>query len=190
MSRIAILASGSGTNAENIINYFRGSEEINVALVISNNESAYVLKRASDRGVEALYIPNKQVKSDGVLLEVLKKYSIDFVVLAGYLQLVPSDVVSIYSQRIVNIHPALLPDFGGMGMYGARVHRAVKEARVPYTGITIHYVTEEYDKGEYILQERVAIDADASVEQIADLVHELEYRYYPLAIESIINNRL
>lgn len=189
MNNIAILASGSGSNAENIINYFSDNKEIDVAVVISNRECAYVLERASKLGVPSLYISNKHVNSGGVLLRVLQEYNIDYIILAGYLQLIPLDVVDRYRGRILNIHPALLPSFGGRGMYGMNVHRAVKEAGVEYTGITIHHVSEQYDKGEYIFQAKVAIDGDMSAEQIAEAVQGLEQRHFPQVIENFINKR-
>lgn len=188
INRIAIFASGSGTNAQNIIDYFKKVPGIEVSLVLSNRSSAYVLQRAKDLGVEAASFTREDIYETDRLADQLKKANIDFIVLAGFLWLMPAALINAYPNRILNIHPALLPKYGGKGMYGDRVHKAVKEAGEKETGITIHYVNEQYDEGQVIFQARCAIDPGDDVTQIAAKVHALEYGYYPKIIENVIKS--
>ena len=186
MNRIAIFASGSGTNAQNIINYFKKVPGIAVSLVLSNRSSAYVLQRAKALGVEAENFTRADIYETDQLIDRLEKAGIDFIVLAGFLWLIPTSLIKAYPNRILNIHPALLPKYGGKGMYGDRVHEAVREAGEKETGITIHYVNEQYDEGQVIFQARCALDPGDDVTQIAAKVHALEYEYYPKIIENVI----
>ncbi|MGQ9620662.1 MAG: phosphoribosylglycinamide formyltransferase [Bacteroidales bacterium] len=186
MKNIAIFASGSGTNAENIIRFFSVRKSAKVALVLSNNPNAYVLVRAVRFKVPVkIFNRHEFYKTDSVL-ETLVSFNIDFIVLAGFLWLVPKNILSHYYRRIINIHPALLPSYGGKGMYGDRVHRAVIESGDRESGITIHYVDEKYDNGDIIFQFRCKVEPDETPESLAVRIHELEYRYYPEVIEKLI----
>jgi phosphoribosylglycinamide formyltransferase 1 len=189
MVNVAIFVSGSGTNCENIINYFSGSESINVTLVLSNRDDAYALVRARILNVPTVVVSHDKFKKHDDLMPVLERYSIDFIVLAGFLLMVPDFLISAYPQRIVNIHPALLPKFGGKGMYGHYVHEAVKAAGEKETGITIHYVSETCDGGEIIFQAKTLLSSDDSVDDIAAKIHSLEQLYYPEVIETVIKKQ-
>jgi len=186
MKNIAIFASGSGTNAENIIKYFLQRKTGRVSLVLSNNPSAYVLVRAEKYNVHAVTFTRKDFYESSRVLDILSSHGIDFIVLAGFLWLIPGDILENYRGRIVNIHPALLPSYGGKGMYGDRVHRAVIEAGERESGITIHYVDGIYDHGDIIFQAKCEVLPGDTPESLAARVHELEYRYYPAVIEKLI----
>lgn len=185
MKNIAILASGEGTNAERIIRYFEEKEEVNVAVVIASRASAGVIKR-----VEHLHVPCRVVTSagfaSGEALQVLQEYKTDFVVLAGFLLRIPDAILHAYPKRMVNIHPSLLPKFGGKGMYGIHVHEAVLKAGEEESGITIQYINERYDEGDYIFQARCPVLPDDTPEALAERVHQLEYQYYPEVIEKLV----
>ncbi|MDN3687081.1 phosphoribosylglycinamide formyltransferase [Cyclobacterium jeungdonense] len=185
MKNLAILASGSGTNAQKIMEYFQSSTKGEVVLVASNKKDALVLERAKKFNVPT-FIFSKSDLENGVVTAALKKNKVDFVILAGFLLQLPLGLVRAFPDQIVNIHPALLPNYGGKGMYGMRVHQAVKNAGDEETGITIHLVNENYDEGKIIFQAAVPIDKKDSPEQIADKVHFLEHKYYPNVIESLI----
>ena len=183
--RIAIFASGSGSNAENIVHYFSGSSEFQFPLIISNQTNAYIHKRAETLKIPSFTFTKEQFFDAKPVLELLTEYNIDAIVLAGFLLKIPTLLIQHFPDKIINIHPALLPKFGGKGMYGARVHQAVKEAGEPETGITIHYVNENYDDGNIIFQARCPISATDTAEMIAAKVHLLEHEYYPQIIEKI-----
>lgn len=185
MRKIAVFASGSGTNTENIICSLKGKNEIIVALVATNNPNAYVLKRAENHSIPTALFTREMFRC-GEVLTILKEHKIDYIVLAGFLLLVPKYLTEAYAGRIINIHPALLPKFGGKGMYGDNVHRAVKESGEKETGITIHQVNENFDSGDIIFQARCVIEEKDNVEEIANKVHKLEYLYYPTIIEEEI----
>lgn len=180
---LAIFASGSGTNAEAIIKHFRHHKSIRVAALLSNKPDAYALERARKFNVPTFVFNRKQFYESGEVLAWLQQHRITHIVLAGFLWLVPQSLIHAYSGRIINIHPALLPKYGGKGMYGMHVHRAVKQAGETETGITIHLVDEHYDNGKILLQARVQLNGTETPEQIAEKVHELEYRHYPRVIE-------
>ena len=186
MKNIAILASGTGTNTENIIRYFSNGKKAKVTLVLSNKPQAMVLKRAATLGVDAFFFDRSQFYMTGEVLMMLRRRETDLVVLAGFLWLVPGDVIEAYRGRIVNIHPALLPGFGGKGMYGDRVHRAVLDAGCTESGITIHYVNEHYDSGDIIFQARCPVLPGDDVNTLASRVHALEYEHYPRVIEKVL----
>jgi len=186
MSNIAIFASGSGTNAENIINYFSNRKTAKVAVVLSNNPEAYVIKRSEKLKVPAIIFDRHDFYQTENVLGILEDYDINYIVLAGFLWLVPGNILQKYRNRIINIHPALLPDFGGKGMYGERVHRAVIKSGVRESGITIHHVDEVYDNGRVIFQARCPVSDNDTPETLAAKIHELEYRYYPGVIEKLI----
>jgi len=186
MRHIAIFASGSGTNAANIIKYFSTSKDIKVALVLSNNRNAYVLRRAEELGVDTVIFDRDQFYNSDKIEKVLREYSTDLIVLAGFLWLVPQGILKEYSGRIINIHPALLPAYGGKGMYGDRVHCAVIENKEKESGITIHHVNEVYDSGNIIFQAKCPIEPTDTPESLAEKVHSLEYRYYPEVIAAFV----
>jgi len=185
---IAIFVSGSGTNCENLIKYFAGSERVNCALVVSNKFDAYALVRAERLHVPTAVTPKADLNNPDVMLPLLKKYNIEFIVLAGFLPLVPSFLIDAYPHRIINIHPALLPKYGGKGMWGHHVHEAVKEAGETETGMTVHWVTPVCDSGEIIAQYKVAISPNDTVDDIAEKEHQLEMKYFPKVVEEVLNN--
>ena len=184
---IAIFASGSGTNAENIIRHFEKSDFVRVALVISNKEGAYVLERAHRLQVPSEVFPKEEWRSGERILALLKEYEIDFIVLAGFLLRVPEVLLYAYPDKIINIHPALLPKFGGKGMYGDRVHEAVVAAGEYESGITIHYINEHYDEGSTIFQAKCSVLPEDSATDVAKKVHALEYKYFPVIIEKVLD---
>lgn len=183
--RIAIFASGSGSNAENIIRYFSNHPNFVFPVILSNNEKAFVHERAKKLKIPSVTFSKEDFLKGEKILNFLQEQKIDAIVLAGFLLQVPSLVIDAYPQKIINIHPALLPKFGGKGMYGMRVHEAVKEAGETETGITIHYVNNEYDAGEIIFQAKCPVLPKDTPETIAKKVHELEYQYFPRVIEKI-----
>ena len=187
MKRIAILASGSGSNAENIANYFKGSDYAQVTFILANNPEAYVLERAKRLGIEAAVVTKQQFIEADSIIAMLEEREIDFVVLAGFLLLVPQKLISAYPGRIVNIHPALLPKHGGKGMYGDRVHKAVVESGDSESGITIHLIDENYDKGTTFFQAKGPVLPTDTPDDVAAKVHALEYEHFPHVIEEILH---
>jgi phosphoribosylglycinamide formyltransferase-1 len=185
---IAILASGSGSNAENIINYFEKNNRIKIALVLSNKENAGVLERARRLDVPSVVVPQNDWETGEKVITLLRQYRIDFIVLAGFLLRIPEVLLCAYPHKIINIHPALLPKFGGKGMYGNKVHEAVVAANEKESGITVHYVNEYYDKGEIIFQTKCEILPEDFPEDVAKKVHALEYTYFPEIIDQVINS--
>lgn len=186
MTNIAIFVSGSGTNCENLIKYFKNSDSIRCALVVSNKAEAYALVRAENHGVPTAVMPKADLNNSDKMMPLMQQYGIDFIVLAGFLPLVPNFLIDAYPMRIVNIHPSLLPKYGGKGMWGHHVHEAVKAAGETETGITIHYVTPVCDGGDIIVQYRVALSSADSSDDIANKVHVLEMEHYPKVVEEII----
>lgn len=187
-TNIAVFASGSGTNCENIIRYFKDSELARVALVVSNKPDAPVLEKSRRLGVDTAVISRDDLHSADVMLPLLRRYDTALIVLAGFLPLVPDYLVDEYSRRIINIHPSLLPKFGGKGMWGHHVHEAVKAARETETGMTVHWVTPVCDGGEIIAQFRTALTPDDSADDIARKEHELEMKHFPQVIEQVITS--
>lgn len=186
MRNIAIFASGNGTNAENIAEYFSKNEKIKVALIVSNRANAGVHERARRLGIPSLTLPKADFIAGEPVLQVLREYRIDFVVLAGFMCLVSEPLLRAFPNRIVNIHPALLPKFGGKGMFGHHVHKAVVAAGEKESGITIHYINEQYDEGQIVFQASCPLIPEDTPDTVAAKVHALEYRYYPQVIEQII----
>jgi len=186
MRNIAIFASGSGTNAENLIKYFSNNKSAKVSLVLSNKREAYVLKRAATLNVRSVFFDRKELYEKEKVLRYLSIYKIDFIVLAGFLWLIPESILDLYDKRIINIHPALLPKYGGKGMYGERVHEAVIASHDKESGITIHYVNKLYDEGDIIFQTRCSIDPDDTPATLAVKVHALEYEFFPRIIEELV----
>jgi len=184
---IAIFVSGGGTNCENLIKYFSGSEMVCCALVVSNKADAYALERARRLGVPTAVAPKAQLNTPDFMMPLLKQYDIHFIVLAGFLPLVPDFLIDAYPRRIVNIHPALLPKYGGKGMWGHHVHEAVKAAGERETGMTVHYVTPVCDSGEIIAQYKVDLSPDDTVDDIAEKEHQLEMAYFPKVVEEVIS---
>ena len=185
--RLAVFASGSGTNAENLIEHFNKTFDKRVELVLSNNPEAYVLERAARLGVPSRVFTRQELR-EGQVLQLLQENEIDFVVLAGFLWLVPADIIEAYRNRIVNIHPALLPRYGGKGMYGHHVHEAVLANGDKESGITIHYVNEKYDSGDIIFQARCPVLPGDTPESLQERVHALEYEHFPRVVEELIND--
>ncbi len=185
---IAILASGSGTNAENIIRYFREKGSAQVSLVLANRQKAFVLERAKKLEVPSACFGKADWESGEPVLALLREYKIDFVVLAGFLAKIPDNMLAAYPQRMVNIHPSLLPKFGGKGMYGDRVHEAVIASGETESGITIHYTNERYDEGTIIAQYRCPVLPGDTPDTLAPRIHKLEYEYYPKVIEKLVVN--
>lgn len=187
MTRIAIFASGRGSNARNIINYFENNPSISVSLILSNKQTAPVLDIGKQFDINTLVINRVDFYNSTELLDVFETEKIDFVVLAGFLWLIPSYLVNAFNNRIINIHPALLPKYGGKGMYGMNVHKAVYAAKEKETGITIHYVNEAYDEGNIIFQANCSLDAEDTPESIAQKIHQLEHANFPRVIEATID---
>lgn len=184
---IAILASGSGSNAENIIRYFQKNDSVQVSLVLSNKREAYVLERAHRLGVPSGVFLKEEWTAGAKILALLQEYHIDFIVLAGFLIRVPDMLLHAYPDKIINIHPALLPKFGGKGMYGDRVHESVVAAGEKESGITIHYINERYDEGNTIFQATCPVLPGDSPEDVAKKVHALEYEFFPAIIEKVLS---
>lgn len=185
MIRIALFASGSGTNVENIANYFNGKTTAKPVCVLCNKPDAFVLERAKRLNLDSMTFNRADFNDGKKIMDYLAKHDIDMIVLAGFLWLVPQYLIDAYPSRIVNIHPALLPKFGGKGMYGMHVHEAVKQSGETETGITIHLIDGNYDKGSTVFQAKVAINPSDSPDDIANKVHALEYKHYPEVIEEI-----
>lgn len=183
---IAIFVSGSGTNCENIIRHFQENGHANVALVISNRRDAYALVRAERLDVSTKVISKSQLADENVVIPLLNEYHIDYIVLAGFLLMIPEYLIQAYPRRMVNLHPALLPKFGGRGMWGHHVHEAVKAAGETVTGMTVHYVSEVCDGGEIIAQYSTPLSPDDTPEDIAEKEHILEMRYFPEVIDKLI----
>ena len=187
MIKLAIFASGSGSNAENIIKYFENSENVCIKLIVSNKADAYVHERAKLLGVKSVTFNKEAFSNSEHVVELLQKEEIDFIILAGFLLKIPQNIIDTYPCKIINIHPALLPKYGGKGMYGDNVHKAVEEAKESESGITIHYINENYDEGDIIFQAKCDIISSDTYKEIADKVHALEYKYFPQVIDSVLD---
>ncbi len=188
MKNIAVFASGSGSNAENIARYFANSEKNRVAVVLSNNKKAGVHARMERLGIPSFTFSRDEFVDGSVILSCLKDYDVSLIVLAGYMNKITTPLLQAYPGRIINIHPALLPKFGGKGMYGMHVHEAVVVAGEKETGITIHYVNENYDEGAPIFQATCPVLATDTPEQVAEKVHALEYAHFPHVIEEVLDS--
>lgn len=186
MVNIAIFVSGSGSNCENIIQYFQHNEQVHIALVVSNRSDAYALVRAKKLNVPTAVLPKADFNNKDKVLKLMADYRIDFIVLAGFLLMIPDWLISVYQRRMINLHPALLPKFGGMGMYGHHVHEAVRKANETETGMTVHWVSTVCDGGEIIAQFRTPITPDDTPGDIADKEHILEMEHFPRVIETIL----
>jgi phosphoribosylglycinamide formyltransferase-1 len=185
MKRIVVFASGSGTNAENIIKFFNHTKTAKVTQVLCNNEHAKIFERCKNLDVNCLHFKRSEFSKEDTILNLLKN-SADYIILAGFLWRIPEKIVAAFPNKIINIHPALLPKYGGKGMYGMNVHIAVKENKEKETGITIHYVNENYDEGGVIFQAKTALNDLDTPEKIAEKIHILEQKYFPRVIEDVI----
>ena len=184
--KIIIFASGNGTNAEEIIKHFEKKDEINVQLVLTNNNTAGVLKRVENHKIPAISF-NKDVYKQNLVLEILNLLNPDLIVLAGFIWKIPNSIISQFPEKIINIHPALLPKHGGKGMYGEAVHESVIRSSDSETGITIHYVNQNYDEGRIIFQKSINVRVMDSIKNISMRVQRLEHKYYPIIIEKLLN---
>lgn len=188
MKKIAIFASGSGTNAENIIRYFCNHDSVRVSMVLCNKPEAGVIGRIRNLDVETIVFNRAQFHGSTFVIDLLIERGISLIVLAGFLWLIPAEFISAFRGRIVNIHPALLPSYGGKGMYGLNVHKAVLDHGDKESGISIHNVDEQYDRGQIIFQARCLVNKDDTPESLAARIHELEYTHYPKVIENLLSD--
>lgn len=190
MKKIAIFASGSGTNAENIVHYFKDNQDISVEIILTNNPDAAVIQRAKKLNIECVVFNRHEFYTQDAVIDILKINNIEFIVLAGFLWLVPEKLINKFPDKIINIHPALLPDYGGKGMYGMKVHESVIHNHENESGITIHYVNHKYDEGNIIFQKTVKIHPEDTPESLAHKIHQLEYKYFPEVIEKTLRNQI
>jgi phosphoribosylglycinamide formyltransferase-1 len=186
MKKIAIFASGSGTNFQQICEYFQNNNQVKVDFLIVNKKNAYVRQRATNLGIEDFYFDRADFYESAKVIELLQARNIDLIVLAGFLWLIPQNLITAFPNKIINIHPALLPLYGGKGMYGHNVHQAVIAAREKESGITIHYVNELYDSGDIIFQAKCQLTEEDTVESLEEKIHLLEKEHYPRVIASIL----
>ena len=186
LKRIAIFASGSGSNAQRIMEHFKRHKEMEVAIVLSNRADSYVLQRADNFEIPTHVFSKEELYDSATILQLLKNLDIDIIVLAGFLWLIPANIIQQYPKRIINIHPALLPKYGGKGMYGDIIHETVIANHDHETGITIHYVNETFDEGEIIYQNKCLVESTDTTEKLAYKVHQLEHLHYPRIIEDLL----
>lgn len=189
MKNIVIFASGNGSNAENIANYFFADATVNVALFVTNNPKAFVIERAKNLSIPCFVFSKEQFLVSTDIIELLKENAIDWIVLAGFLLKISENLIAAFPNKIINIHPALLPKYGGKGMYGNNVHKAVVENKEQETGITIHFVNANYDEGKIVFQAKCEVLPTDSYEDVASKVHQLEYKFYPKLINEIISTK-
>lgn len=185
---IAVFASGSGSNCENLIRHFADSNVARVAVVVCNKPDAYVLERARKLGVPSVVVTRQELQQPEVVMPLMEKYQIGFVALAGFLPIVPDYLINAFPRRMVNIHPSLLPKFGGKGMWGHHVHEAVKAAGETETGMTVHYVTSQCDGGDIVAQFRTPLDPADTPDDIAAKEHVLEMKYFPQVVEELVSH--
>ncbi|SDE97789.1 formyltetrahydrofolate-dependent phosphoribosylglycinamide formyltransferase [Pricia antarctica] len=183
---IVLLASGSGSNVENIVRYFQDRPEVAISAVLTNKKDAKVLDRCDSLAISGLYFNRTSFYDNDCILDVLEAFHPDLIVLAGFLWKIPEKIIRAFPNKIINIHPALLPKYGGKGMYGNKVHQAVKANGDAETGITIHYVNENYDEGAIIHQSKTRIEAEDDVERITQKIRELEFAHFPKVIEQLL----
>ena len=188
MKRLSIFVSGNGTNLQRIAEYFANNPEVEIANVVCNNPKAYSIERAKNLGIPLRMVTKEDFNSEAFVQE-LQSLGIDLIVLAGFLWKVPKTLIKAFPKRIVNIHPALLPKYGGKGFYGEHVHEAVVAAKEAQSGITVHYVNEIYDSGEIILQAHVALEDGETPDSLAAKIHQLEQAYFPVAIEQVLKEQ-
>lgn len=189
MKKIALFASGNGTNVQQIAEYFKNNNNVKIELIIVNKKDAYVRQRARDLGIEDIYFNREDFYNSNKVLDILKEKKIDFIVLAGFLWMVPQNILDNFPNSIINIHPALLPKYGGKGMYGHHVHEAVITNKEKESGITIHYVNDHYDEGQIIFQAKCEIMPNDTADDLAEKIHLLEKEYFPKIIESVLESK-
>lgn len=187
-TNLAIFVSGSGTNCENIIKYFKNSDKVNVSLVVANKSGIGAIDKSEKLGVKTVVMPKAEFNDSEKLLPLMDEYHIDFIVLAGFLLMIPDFLIEKFNRRMINIHPALLPKYGGKGMYGHHVHEAIKAAGEKETGMTVHWVSNVCDGGEIIAQYKTAISPDDTPDDIAAKEHILEMKYFPIVIEKVLED--
>ena len=188
MKKIAIFASGNGTNAENICNYFINNKNIDVVLLSTNKKTAFVVERIKKFNVPVFSFSKEELNNTTIVQKKLLEYSVDLIVLSGFLLRVPKNVVSLFPDKIINIHPSLLPKFGGRGMYGKNVCKSVIDAKETQSGITVHYVNSNYDEGNIIFQEKFTLPKNETLEGLLEKIKALEMRFFPVIIEKVINS--
>jgi len=186
MKKIILFASGGGSNAEQIMQYFDGKQQYSVSAVLTNNENAGVIERAKNYNIPS-FIFNREDLNEGKVLQIVNEIKPDLIVLAGFLLKFPSDIIAAYPDKVINIHPALLPKYGGKGMYGINVHRAVLENKEKESGITIHFVNDNYDEGNIIYQHTVVVEHCTTAEEVGEHVLALEHEHFPRIIEQLLN---
>ena len=186
MKKLAIFGSGAGGNAKNICNYFANSTDVEIVFICSNNKNTFIVRRAEKLKVPIVYTTKDELTNFSALHKTLQDYGVDYIVLAGFLLKIPSKMVDSYQNRIINIHPSLLPKYGGRGMYGDNVHRAVLKNKEIESGITIHFVNQNYDEGEVVLQKKCVVCANETTESLKNKIRVLEFKYFPTTIEKLI----
>lgn len=186
MKRLAIFGSGSGSNAENICNYFEGSKSVDVVFICTNNKNSFIVNRAEKLKIPIEYTTKNDLSKFSKIHKTLKHYRVDYIILAGFLLKIPLKMLNYYPKKILNIHPSLLPKYGGRGMYGVNVHKAVLKNKEFETGITIHFVNQNYDEGEIILQKKCAVSKNETLESLGGKIRYLEFKYFPNTIEKTI----
>ena len=186
MKRIVLFASGSGSNVENIVRFFKNNPAVSISCVLTNNRNAKVIERCDRLNISVLYFNKNAFYNTDCVLDVLKTFNPDLIVLAGFLWKIPKNLLQNFPNKIINIHPALLPKYGGKGMYGMNVQKKKKENKETETGITVHYVNDNYDEGAIIQQAKVKINKEDSVESIAQKIHALEQGHFPIIIEKLL----
>ncbi|NPA36610.1 MAG: phosphoribosylglycinamide formyltransferase [Chlorobi bacterium] len=189
MSNVILFASGSGTNVENIVNFFNNDTDVTIKCILTNNPDAFVIERAKRLNIPFKVFNREDLYKNGTVLKILKDNQPDLIVLSGFLWLMPSEIIKEFPDKIINIHPALLPKYGGKGMYGSKVHKAIVNNRENETGITIHYVNEKYDEGNIIFQARCEVLPSDTPDDVAEKVHKLEYRYFPEIIKQLLQKQ-
>ena len=189
INRLALFASGSGSNVENKFNYYIGNNQIKVEVILCNNKDAIVLKRAKKLKIQYLMFDTNSISIEEII-KFLKSKKITHIILAGYLKLIPKKIIDNFDQKIINIHPALLPKFGGKGYYGDKVHTSVLESKELFSGITIHLVNENYDEGKILFQKKIKINSEDTVATLSKKIHKLEHEYFPQIVEKYILNKL
>lgn len=186
MNKLALFASGSGSNVENFYSYFKGNKNVEIAVVLCNNPSAYVIERCKKLNIPCEIFNREMFYKSTKVLDILEQYNVNFIVLAGFLWLIPENLIRAFSKKMVNIHPALLPKYGGKGMYGDNVHKAVVENKEHESGITVHYVNEHFDEGEIIFQAKCTVNENDTYKDVASKVHALEYEHFPKIVNTLL----
>ena len=186
MKQIAIFASGKGTNAQNICNHFKYSKEIKVVLLCTNKKNATVVSRLKKYSVPSFIFSKEELNNSSLVIEKLKIFKVDYIILAGFLLKIPKSIIDLFENKIINIHPSLLPKYGGRGMYGENVHRNVIENKEKESGVSVHFVNNNYDEGVIIQQEKCLLCEDETVSSLTEKIRFLEHQYFPTIIEKII----